>query len=123
VILLTLSFHLHRIVGYKRTIAERYCTKEQDPTGRYNPHLRMFLLKVNDQNMADLMRLSTQVNDTMTTGVHKSSQSQMLMELRRTLQTLTPRVVNSVFDKKVGVDVCLYVSAATRLMVPTKQIT
>jgi hypothetical protein len=103
--MLMMWFHLHKVVGYKRVIAERYYSNELDPTGKYNPHLRMYLLKVTDESIPDLMRLSSQVNDTMTTGVYKSSFSQTLMELLRTLRTLTPKVVNNVFDDKVGVGI------------------
>jgi hypothetical protein len=92
---------LHRVVGYKKVIAERYNTKELDPTGKFNPNIRMFLLKVKEDNVDELMRLSTQVNDTMTSGVHKSSLGQRLMELRRTKRFLTQRTVDKVFDDQV----------------------
>jgi hypothetical protein len=95
-------FVLHRVVGYKKVIAERYNTKELDPSGKFNPNIRMFLLRVKDDNVDELMRLSTQVNDTMTSGVHKSSLGQRLMELRRTLKSLTQTTVDKVFDDKVS---------------------
>jgi hypothetical protein len=54
---------LHKVVGYKKVIAERYNTKELDPSRNFNPNIRMFLLRVKDDNVDELMRLSTQVND------------------------------------------------------------
>jgi hypothetical protein len=95
-------FELHRVVGYKKVIAERYNTKELDPSGKFNPNIRMFLLKVKEDNVDELMRLLTQVNDTMTSGAHKSSLGQRLMELRRTLRSLTQTTVDKVFDDQIG---------------------
>jgi hypothetical protein len=92
---------LHRVVGYKKVIAKRYNTMELDSTGKFNPNIRMFLLKVKEDNVDELMRLSTKVNDTMTSGVHKSSLGQRLMELRRTLRSLTQTTVDKVFNDQV----------------------